>query len=151
MEISKTTKGKIEELNKFSGSKIKNPDDLSLLLEISQKSEKEKLFSDLQFTAKYLNGLGKILHTNISAATNPKGNGKPVSAEEARAKVMDEFKANMKKLTEQIAEYIKDADEESKKEFEEKFLSLNQQSLQNLTTLIYDLSWMKMFVNTKRE
>ena len=151
MKISKKTAEFAAELNKFSGAKIKNIDDLSILLQLSDSKEREKMFDDILFTSKYLNGLGKILQKNITAAANPEGNGKSVSAEEARKKIMDEFKANMKKLSEKIADYIKDTDAEIKNNFEEKYLALNQQSLQNLTTLIYDLSWIKVFINSNKD
>lgn len=150
MKISKKTAEFANELNKFSGAKIKNIEDLTILLQLSDSSEREKMFDDIMFTAKYLNGLGKILQKNITAAANPEGNGKSVSAEDARKKIMDEFKSNMKKLSEKIADYIKDLDPEVKNNFEEKYLALNQQSLQNLTTLIYDLSWIKVYINSKR-
>jgi ferritin-like protein len=150
MKLSKKTKDTALELNRFSGYKIKNPDNISLLIEISGKSEKEKTFKDIQFTAKYLNGLGKVLHKNITTATDAKQNGKKISAEEARKKIMDEFKMNMKKFAEMLTEYIKDADETSQTDFKGKYLELNRESLQNLTTLIYDLSWLKMYYNAKR-
>ena len=151
MKISKNTEKLTGELLKFSGTKIKNINDMKLLLQLAENAGDNKAFTDILFVAKYLNGLGKVLHTNISAKSNPAGNGKQISSEDARVKVMDEFKLNMKKLTTQLGEYLKGADDETRKPIEEKYLALNQQSLQNLTTLIYDLSWLKMFNNTKRD
>jgi hypothetical protein len=150
MNISRKAKQKALELKEFSGSKIKNPDDMLTLIEISLTPGKEKMFEDIQFTAKYLNGLGKALKTNISNLANPKQNGKSVSAEDARKKIMDEFKANMKKLSEMFSEYIKEINEAQQTEFKDKYLSLNGQALQNLTTLIYDLSWLKILNNSKK-
>ncbi len=151
MKLSKKTKDTILELSRFSGYKIKNTDDISLLVEISGKQKKAKTFYDIQFTAKYLNGLGKVLHKNITTASDAKQNGKKISAEEARKKIMDEFKLNMKKFAELLADYIKEADEASQNDFKAKYLELNRESLQNLTTLIYDLSWLKMYYNAKRK
>jgi hypothetical protein len=120
MKISKNTQKLADELVQFSASKIKNIDDLALLIEIGSAAENEAKFSDIQFTAKYLNGLGKILKTNITAAANPEGNGKSVSAEEARVKIMDEFRSHMQKLSSELADYLKGTDEETKKNFSAK-------------------------------
>ncbi len=151
MNISKKAKQKALEIREFSGSKIKNPDDLLILIEIGLAQDKAKQFEDIQFTAKYLNGLGKALKTNISNLANPKQNGKSVSAEDARKKIMDEFKANMKKLSEMLGEYIKDIDENMQADFTNKYLALNGEALQKLTTLIYDLSWMKALSNSRKD
>lgn len=151
MKISKKVKDETEKLTEFSGRRLKNTDDLMMLMQIGAAKENETKFKDLQFTAKYLNGLGKILKTNINAAANAKANGESVSADDARQKIMDEFKLNMKKLTAELNEFLKDTEAAIKKDFEEKYFALNQLSLQNLTTLIYDLSWLKMYGNSKKE
>ncbi len=153
MKVSSKTKKLVDVLNGYSGGKLKNIDDLSLLIEIAEVSGKDKLFYDIQFAAKYLNGLGKILQSNVSLTTSKgtSGNGTPQpSAEETRAKIMEEYKNNMTKLTVYLKDLLMEADENTKKEIEEKYLSLNRTSLVNLTTLIYDLSWLKRYYNSKR-
>ncbi|MCI0450310.1 MAG: hypothetical protein L0Y79_11095 [Chlorobi bacterium] len=148
MKISKKTKELIEELNEYSGAKLKNPVELSYLVEIASLSEKDKLFYDIQFIAKYLNGLTKILQTNVDLSSQK--NGDKVSNEEAREKIMGEFKANMVKLTNYLKDLLLEANENVKSELEKKYLSLSRESMQNLTALIYDLSWLKKLNNTKR-
>jgi hypothetical protein len=153
LNISKKTKEIVEELNSFSGSKIKNPDVVAALIQISSNSGKEKLFYDLQFSAKYLNGLGKILQNNVAVTTQkkPGENGGPMpSAEEARLKVMNEYKTNIVKFQNYLKDILTDADETYRTELEEKFLALNRTAMVNLTTLIYDLSWLKKYNNSKR-
>lgn len=153
MKISAKTKKIIEELYVYSGNKLKNVPELMELIELAGVSEKDKLFYDLQFTAKYLNGLGKILQSNavLSAPKKPGTNGNPEpDADEARAKVMAEYKTNMMKFTNYLKDLMIDADETTRKEIEEKYLTLSRTAMINLTTLIYDLSWLKRYNNSKR-
>lgn len=153
MKISDKTKKTIEELYIYSGNKLKNVIEVMVLIELAEQSGKDKLFYDIQFAAKYLNGLGRILQSNVAITTQkkPGENGEePPSAEEARAKIMGEYKANMIKFTNYLKDLLLDADEADRKEFEDKFLSLSRTSMVNLTTLIYDLSWLKRYLNSKR-
>lgn len=153
MKISDKTKKTIEELYIYSGNKLKNVIELMVLIELAEQSGKDKLFHDIQFAAKYLNGLGRILQSNVAITTQkkPGENGEePPSAEEARAKIMGEYKANMIKFTNYLKDLLLDADEADRKEFEDKFLSLSRTSMVNLTSLIYDLSWLKRYLNSKR-
>lgn len=153
MTISDKTKKTIEELYVYSGNKLKNVIEMMVLIEIADQSGKEKLFYDIQFAAKYLNGLGRILQSNVALTTQkkPGSNGvEPPTAEEAREKIMGEYKANMIKFTNYLKDLLLDADEADRKEIEEKYLSLSRTAMVNLTTLIYDLSWLKRYLNSKR-
>jgi len=151
MKISQKTNDLLLSLNDFSGSKIKNINDLSLLIEIAESGKLEKEFYDIQFTAKYLNGLGKILHSNMPLPENkdPEGSNSDLAAE-AKEKITDEFRKNMQKLINDLKKFIKNADEMSRNEFTGKYMALSRESMSNLTTLIYDLSWLKKFNNSKK-
>lgn len=154
MKISDETTSIVNDLIGFSGSKIKNPEVIAALIQISANSSKEKLFYDLQFSAKYLNGLGKILQSNVAVTTQKKlgENGGPMpTAEEARLKIMNEYKANIVRFQNYLMDILMDADEKDKTQLEEKFLALNRTAMVNLTTLIYDLSWLKKYYNSKRK
>ena len=153
MKISPKTKKIIEELYLFSDSKLKNVPEMMLLIELTERSGKDKLFYDLQFAAKYLNGLGRILQSNVAITTQkkPGSNGEePPTAEEAREKIMKEYKTNMIKFTNYLKDLLLDADQADRKEIEEKYLTLSRTAMVNLTTLIYDLSWLKRYLNSKR-
>lgn len=153
MKISDNTKKTIEELYVYSGNKLKNVIEIMVLIEIAAQSGKDKLFHDIQFSAKYLNGLGKILQSNVALTTQKKpgtnGEESP-TAEEAREKIMKEYKNNMVKFTNYLKDLLLDADEADRKEIEEKYLTLSRTAMVNLTTLIYDLSWLKRYLNSKR-
>ncbi len=159
MKISGTTTDTVLGIKEFSGGKLKNEHDISLLIEAS--AGREKLFGDTSFTAKYLNGLGKILHSSTSLTTGssameggssstPLTASKPID-EDARDKIRTEFSKAMMKFTLQLSEIIKDIPADDKKNFEDKYLAMNRTALVNLTTLIYDLSWVKKYLNTKRQ
>ncbi len=149
MKISENTTQIILNIKKFSGSKLKNDRDVSILIEASSERDKKKLFEDTVFTAKYLNGLGKILHSNHSAAPEAKTNGSIID-ENAEEKIKNEFKQNMLKLNSQISDIITNVPDEDKKSFENKYLAMNRTSLINLTSLIYDLSWVKKYLNSMK-
>ncbi len=161
MNISQQTQDLIIELNEFSGSKLKNIPDLTNVVEIASRSGNYKLYNDIQFFAKYVNGLSKILQDSISVSSNREGFSLPAerageagvspqSEEEAKEKIKREFKTNILKFTELFKELLKHADKDIKREFENKYLSLTKESMLNLNTLIYDLSWLKKYNNSKR-
>ncbi len=148
MEISANTTGLILDIKEFSGDKLKNENDITLLIELAGKSGNQGLFNEMIFTAKYLNGLGKILHSNISSALQKPGETK--LDENAEEKIRNEFSQNVMKLSKQVSKLISGMENDEKKSFDEKYLSMNRTSLVNLTNLIYDLSWVKQYYNSKK-
>jgi hypothetical protein len=142
LKVSNTTLDFIQGLKQFSSGKLKRPEAVSFLYEVAVITKQEKLFEDIIFTAKYVNGLGKIIHGNVSATSATK----PID-ESALDKIKTEFKDNLQKLTTQIKSLLKTTNDSDKTEFEKKYLSLTQESLVNLTNLIYDLSWVKKYWN----
>jgi len=150
MKISESTASLVLDIKKFSGGKLKNEQDISILIEASLTGENKKLFDEMIFTAKYLNGLGKILHSNMTNAVQQAGTAEDKIDENAEEKIRNEFKQNMIKFTSQISELINNIPPEDKKSVEDKYLAMNRTSLVNLTTLIYDLSWVKKYMNSKR-
>lgn len=153
MKISSKTKKTVAELTEYSNGKLKNASDIEILIELSALSGKDKLFYDIQFAAKYLNGLGKILQSNVAITTQkkPGENGEtPPTAEESREKIMGEYKSNMIRLSNYLGDLLTDADDDVKTDFRAKYLSMNRTSLVNMTGLIYDLSWLKRYYNSKR-
>ena len=66
-------------------------------------------------------------------------------------KIRNEFREHMRKISLQLTTLVKDTGEKERIEFEKKYLGMNQQSMVNLTSLIYDLSWIKKYRNRKEE
>jgi hypothetical protein len=63
---------------------------------------------------------------------------------------MGEYKSNMIRLSNYLGDLLTDADDDVKTDFRAKYLSMNRTSLVNMTGLIYDLSWLKRYYNSKR-
>jgi hypothetical protein len=146
MDISEKTLNLVLDIKDFSGGKLKNENDVATLIECSVSAEKQALFDDMIFIAKYLNGLGKILHSNMAGATL---SGKDKIEENAEEKIKNEFRQSLVKLRIQIKEIVEAALSEDKNYFEQKYLVMTRESMINLTTLIYDLSWVKKYMNSR--
>ncbi len=126
----------IEAIQKFSGFKLRRREDLLSLLKICSTSEKQNLFEELIFTAKYVSGLIRVL---TEAPMNPEVKG--------IENLQSDYTENLKKLTGQLKELIRDSDERFDSRFTITYLELTQSSLQNLNELISDLDWTKMYFN----
>lgn len=146
MIISESTKTFLGDLNKFSGLKLKNLPDLALLIEMSHG--KEKVLDDAAFTAKYLNGLGKIIQGGTVPRPPPvNGDREKFIKPEALNEVRSEYKKHLKELNRQLKELTAGLERKEKDRFYSKFLSPSRESLIELTTLIYDLCWLKVYKN----
>ncbi len=159
MFISEGTQNLISELIEFTNSKLINVSDLTMLVEVSKVQNKERLFDDVIFTAKYLNGLGRILQGNLNLgfSRNTESNGKKEAkreamiSEDAMEKIKHEYKDNLKKFTSELREITAELDEPERNEFELKYLALTREALISLTRLIYDLAWLKTFQNKGKQ
>ncbi|RPI14843.1 MAG: hypothetical protein EHM58_15470 [Ignavibacteriae bacterium] len=151
MNISQKTKDIIFDIIEFSGNKLKNTNDVSLLLEASAKDDMSRQsFKDLIFTAKYLNGLGKIMMNSVVGNNNNKDNkeNKAVIGNSAD-KIRDEYKKNIEHLTTRLNYFLSLVDENNKNAFTNRYLNMTRTAMVNLTSLIYDLSWVKKYFNEK--
>lgn len=151
MKLSENTANLVLEIKEFSSNKLKNEADVSLLIECSIPETKQKLFEDMIFTAKYLNGLGKILHSNMGGILQTGGIEEDKINENAEEKIRDEFRQNMLRFTSQLSEIINEVTGDDRENFSGKYLAMNSTSLINLTNLIYDLSWVKKYMNSRKK
>ena len=150
MKLSGKTSNLVLKIKEYSGNKLKNEADVSLLIECANSEEKQILFEDMIFTAKYLNGLGKILHSNMGGILQSGGIEDNKIDENAEEKIRNEFKQNMLKFTSQLSEIVNEVNSDEHEIFTGKYLAMNSASLVNLTNLIYDLSWVKKYMNSKK-
>jgi len=149
MRISEATKIVLDELNRFSGLKLKNFQDLAVLMELGRESE--ELLEEAAFTAKYLNGLGKILQGGTVPTPPLNGDKKKYILPEAMEKVRNEYKQSLHKLGNQLKELTGKLEKKEQDRFNSKYFSPTQDSLVNLSMLIYDLSWLKVYRNKQRQ
>lgn len=127
----------IEEVEKFSKIKLKRKAELIRIYEEAQKNQKEKLFDDIVFTAKYVQGLMRAVKT-------ASGNSDISNIEQ----IKKDFSDNVNKVITQIREIITNADDEMKSYFEKTYFEMTQQGFLNLNELLYDLEWCKMYMNS---
>ncbi len=126
----------IAQVEKFSKSKLKRKAELLRIYEEVLKNNNEKDFDDLIFTAKYVNGLLRIVQKNYSA-----------SEISNLDEIKKDFSENINKVINQIKKIISHTDEQFKSHFDEVYFELSQQGFLNLSELISDLEWIKMFSN----
>jgi len=129
----------VEEVEKFSKSKLNKKAELLRIYEEVVKNDKEKIFEDLAFTAKYLRGLMRVLQKGME---NPEV--------KSLEHVKKDFSSNIKKVKEQIREIISNGEDSLKNHFEEKYFAMTQEGLQNLNELLSDLEWTKKYLNEEK-
>jgi hypothetical protein len=128
-----------ESVEKFSGSKLKRKIELIKIYEESKKNKDEKLFEKLVFNSKYVMGLMRALQKSSS-----------LIEKKDLERIKINFSDNLKATITQIKEVLRNCDEESKKHFNETFFVLSGESFLNLTELLSDLEWAKMYLNFKK-
>jgi|ERR1035437_1169740 rhamnogalacturonyl hydrolase YesR len=131
--------GIIDEIDDFSLHRLNKKSDLKTLFCLSVKDNKEKTFEELSFTAKYVQGLMRVLKTGTS-------NPEVKSLEHIRK----DFTHNMKKIVDQMKEIVVNADEQIKRYFETTYFDMSQQGMQNLTLILSDLEWAKKYFNMQK-
>jgi|YelNatPaOPRAMG01_1025707.scaffolds.fasta_scaffold04171_5 hypothetical protein len=128
-----------ESVEKFSGSKLKRKIEIIKIYEESKKNKDEKLFEKLVFNSKYVMGLMRALQKSSS-----------LIEKKDLERIKINFSDNLKATITQIKEVLRNCDEESKKHFNETFFVLSGESFLNLTELLSDLEWAKMYLNFKK-
>lgn len=127
------------EVEKFSKSKLKRKAELIRLYEEALKYRKEKLFEELVFTAKYVQGLMRAVQAGTYSSE--------ISNIE---QIKRDFSDNLNKVVVQIKEIIVSAGDEMKSHFENTYFELTQQGFLNLSELLNDLEWSKMYINERK-
>ena len=135
-ESSYTASQFVDEVEKFSHSKLKRKIELLRIYEEALKFNNEKEFEDLAFTAKYVQGLLRVVKT-----------GTVNSEVQNIEQIKKDFSDNMNKTVDQIRKIIAGAGDDLKQHFEKTYFELTQDSFINFTELLSDLEWAKMYLN----
>lgn len=126
----------LKRVDKFSNFKLQRRDDLQIIFTEGVKEENNKLFEDLVFTAKYVQGLMKVMK---------------MGQENSEVKGLEHVKAdlakNMEKVIEQIREIISSSSQSDKDYIEKNFLEMSPDAFKNLNELLADLDWTKKYLN----
>jgi hypothetical protein len=138
-EYPKDAASFVNEIEKFSKTKLKRKAELLRIYEEAINRNNEALFENLIFTAKYVQGLLRIVKSGtVSAGVN--------NVEQ----IKKDFSDNMSKAVSIIKEIIDAADERLKFHFEQTYFELTQQGFLNMSELLSDLEWTKIFMNDKK-
>ena len=126
----------IDEVEIFSNNQLKRKEDLQKIYIECLTNNTTHLFEELSFTAKYVNGLIKVLKSGIN---NPEV--------QSLEHVKKDLTSNLNKLMEQMNNILLHSDNDIKSYFDNNYLKMTQNSFQNLNDLISDLDWIKKFLN----
>lgn len=126
----------LKKVDEFSNFKLQRRDDLQIIFNEGVKDNNNKLFEDLVFTAKYVQGLMKVMKMG-------RENSEIKSLEHVRI----DLTKNMEKLVEQIREITSGSSQSDKEYLDKTFLQMNADAFKNLNDLLYDLDWTKRYLN----
>ncbi|MGE5807369.1 MAG: hypothetical protein ACM34M_16355 [Ignavibacteria bacterium] len=126
----------VNEVEKFSGSKLNRKAELLLIVQEAEKNNKHNAFEDLIFTAKYVVGLMRITK---SATENPE--------EKNMDYMKKDFSANIQKVIALLKEILSSSDTPARNYFEQNYFLLKQKALFNMNELLSDLDWTKSYLN----
>ncbi len=126
----------VAELKKFSGNKLKNEEELFSLVNIVIKTGRTDLFEKIVFTAKYINGLKRVLNS---------GRGNPEITNIGQ--IREDMLHNYQKLLDQLNLLLEGENDPDMKGFRDKFLIDERESFERLNSFLDDLEWVKMYLN----
>lgn len=132
-------KNLLNEVEEFSNLELKRKNDIQSLLDVSLNNGYEEEFEELIFTAKYIEGLKRVLQK-----------GSEFKEVENLDIVRKDLSENIKKIVEQINLLVKKSSPEVKKHFDETYLGLTPQCFANLNQLLSALEWIKKYLNFKK-
>ncbi len=126
----------LKRVDEFSNFKLQKRDDLQIIFTEGVKEENNKLFEDLVFTAKYVQGLMKVMKM-----------GQENSEVKSLEHVKSDLTKNMEKVVEQIREIVSESSQSDKDYIEKSFLQMTPDAFKNLNELLADLDWTKKYLN----
>ena len=126
----------LKKVDEFSNYKLQRRDDLQIIFTEGVKEENNKPFEDLVFTAKYVQGLMKVMK---------------MGQENSEVKSLEHVKAdltkNMEKVVVQIREIVSGSSQSDRDYIEKNFLQMTAEAFKNLNELLADLDWTKKYLN----
>lgn len=125
-----------DEVEKFSENKLLVKSDLKLLVLCAVSSLNEELFFSIAFTAKYVQGLLRVIQ---QAGTNPEIKN--------LLQIQNDLTEQMERISVDLKTLLAASEKEVKEKFAEKYLALTAESFANLRKLLNDLEWVKIYQN----
>ncbi|MFA6541269.1 MAG: hypothetical protein WCT99_06660 [Bacteroidota bacterium] len=132
MVLSNSTKELLSAVSEASGNRLQRSMDLARLIELAQVNSLQDQLDDLAFAAKFLSKSFDLM--------------KRVGKEgEGYDKLFEEFSTNIQKSQRLIGELTGSAESTVKSYFSECYLSMSDNTMNNLMQLFHDLSWYKNY------
>jgi hypothetical protein len=126
----------LKKVDEFSNFNLQRRDDLQIIFTEAVKEKNNKLFEDLVFTAKYVQGLMKVMKM-----------GQENSEVKSFEHVKIDLTKNMEKVVEQIRQIILGSSQSDREYIEKNFLQMTAPAFSNLNELLSDLDWTKKYLN----
>ncbi len=130
------TKIILNEVERLANGKLKFRDDLEKLIETAAANGREELLQKISFDAKFLTGLLSVIQKKDDKIDR-----------NFFDTAISEYKDAVERIKSHISELVSFSSEFYKSIFNEKFLGMTQQCMQNLNFLFSDLSYLKLFFN----
>jgi hypothetical protein len=133
VEISPKTWDFVRQLGDFSSHKLKQPDNIAVLLELAQTKNLKGELEEIAFLAKFLSNSYVILKRGGNDAVD-------------YGKLSQEFRSNLDKVIEELKGIVAEAPSTTNENFSSRFFSMTADGFENLMNLLYDLSWLKNWI-----
>jgi len=130
MKIRQEISSFVDRVDSYSRDRLKNKQDISILLQVSRDHGQEQVFDDLTFHAKYIYRLFGIMKR-----TSPDS--------EAYPKLSAEFQHGVEKVSMSMRSLLKLGPDDIEQRFTDKYFSLTHAGMENLMNISHDLSWIK--------
>ena len=137
MKIRAETEAFVKEIEVSSGRRFQFREELTLLKELAEAHMMQQAFDDLTFQAKFVTNAAGILQR---AGSN---------TDETR-KLSGEMEEGMKRIATLLGGLLENAPDEVRSNFSSRFLSMTQESLQELLSLLRELRWIKNYALDKK-
>ncbi|UCH66673.1 MAG: hypothetical protein JSW63_05990 [Ignavibacterium sp.] len=132
-------KNLLDEVEKTTEIILKRKIDLQTIVDECLNNNLEEEFEELVFTGKYIEGLKRVLKK-----------GGDFQEIENLDYVKKDLGENMEKVIEQVKGIMLNSSDETKKYFEETYLTLSASAFQNLNDLFADLEQVKKYLNFQK-
>lgn len=127
------------EFGEVFGEKLQRKEDISRIIELGFKSENFEAIEKMAFIGKYLDGLFNIIKRGESGID-----------EQVFKSYVEEYSINLEKFKNELEKLLQFASDFIQDIFRKKYLMLNQEGVQNLTALIHDFNYFKIYLNDKK-
>jgi hypothetical protein len=132
MTLRPETESYLDGVEQFVGKQFRYRSEIGLLIELAEARTMKQVFDDITFFAKFVSNAYIILKRVGPASKDIE-------------KMSLEFKDKLEKVSTLLRTLIKEEQTDAKQQFVTRFLSLSNDSMNNLLELLYELSWIKNY------